>query len=386
VAFLEQEPPTELCFRGARNNRLVRIQKALLCLSSEHAGVVVRCLFVFHMRLFCLLFVVGGLALPVNGQSATPATLVAQAQDLVNSGHLDQALQKLGILAAQLPEPAGVEYLRGMVFYQQGKMAEAAAAFSKEIVQDPKNLDAMQMDGVSLFREGKSSEAIPLLEQAHRSVPNANVDPNYVLGLCYMDTRRYDDARKAFAGQYSFPPDSAPAYLLAARMLMRRDYLPVAEESARKALALNPALPQAHLLLGEIELAHGQSVDAIADLEKERDLNPLDGAVYERLGDAYIHTGNFDLAQQALDRAVLLEPNVNAPFILLGKVLLKQQNSMMAEMYLEHALQIDPKNYMAHYLLGQAYRALGRSDDAAREYKAAEQIQDASTPQLESPH
>ena len=338
------------------------------------------------MRLFCLLFVVGGLALPVCGQSATPATPVGQAQDLVNRGRLDQALQKLDILAAQLPEPAGVEYLRGMVFYQQGKMAEAAAAFSKEIVQDPKNLDAMQMEGVSLFREGKSSEAIPLLEQAHRSVPNANVDPNYVLGLCYMDTRRYDDARKAFAGQYSFPPDSAPAYLLAARMLMRRDYLPVAEESARKALALNPALPQAHLLLGEIELAHGQSVDAIADLEKERDLNPLDGAVYERLGDAYIHTGDFDLAQQALDRAVLLEPNVNAPFILLGKVLLKQQNSMMAEMYLEHALQIDPKNYMAHYLLGQAYRALGRSDDAAREYKAAEQIQDASTPQLESPH
>jgi tetratricopeptide (TPR) repeat protein len=167
---------------------------------------------------------------------------------------------------------------------------------------------------------------------------------------------------------------------------MRREYLPVAEESARKALALNPGLPQTHLLLGEIELARGQSADAISDFEKERDLNPLDGAVYDRLGDAYIHEGDFDHAQQALDRAVLLEPTVNVPFILLGKVLLKQQNSMIAKMYLEHALQMDPKNYMAHYLLGQAYRALGRTDDAAREYKAAEQVQEASTPQLESPH
>jgi tetratricopeptide (TPR) repeat protein len=336
------------------------------------------------MRLLCFFCVVGGLALPACTQSTTSIAPLRRAQDLVDSGHLDQALQNLDTLAAEQPEPAGVEYLRGMVFYQQEKMAEASAAFAKAVAQDPKNLEAMQMEGVSLFRQGKSAEAVPLLEQAHRSVANANVDPNYVLGLCYLDTRRYDDARRAFAGQYGFPPDSAPSYLLAARMLLRRDYLPIAEESARKALALNPGLPQAHLLLGEIALAQGQSANAIADFEQERDLNPLDGAVYERLGDAYIRAGNFDRAQQALDRAVLLEPTVNIPFILLGKVLLKQHNSSMAKMYLEHALQVDPRNYMAHYLLGQAYRALGRTDDATREYRAAEQIQAASAPHFES--
>jgi tetratricopeptide (TPR) repeat protein len=337
------------------------------------------------MRLLCLFCIFGGLALPVRCQSPAPVEPLREAQELVDHGRLDQALQKLDVLTTEQPEPADVEYLRGMVFYQQNKMAEAAAAFAKAVTQDPKNLDATQMEGVSFFRAGKSADAIPLLEQAHRSIASANVDPNYVLGLCYMDTRRYDDARKAFSGQYGFAPESAPAYLLVARMLLRRDYLPVAEESARKALALNPSIPQAHLLLAEIALAHGQSADAIAELGKERDLNPLDGAVYERLGDAYIHTGDFDRAQQALDRAVMLEPNTNAPYILLGKVLLKQQNSMMAKMYLEHALQIDPKNYMAHYLLGQAYRALGRTEDAAREYKSAEQIQEATAPHLESP-
>ncbi|HMJ21868.1 MAG TPA: tetratricopeptide repeat protein [Terriglobales bacterium] len=308
-----------------------------------------------------------------------------QAEDLVDGGHLDQALQKLDTLAAEQPEPAGVEYLRGMVFYQQGKMVEAGAAFAKAVAQDPKNLQAMQMEGVSLFRVGKPAQAVPLLEQARRSVPNANIDPNYVLGLCYIDTGRYDDARRAFASQYGFAPDSPPSYLLAARMLLRREYLPIAEASARKALTLNPGIPRAHLLLGEIALARGQMANAIADFEQERDLDPLNGAVYERLGDTYIRAGDFDRAQQALDRAVLLEPNVNIPFILLGKVLLKQQNSSMAKMYLEHALQMDPKNYMAHYLLGQAYRALGRTDDAAREYHAAEQIQAASAPHFESP-
>jgi tetratricopeptide (TPR) repeat protein len=336
------------------------------------------------MRLLYICFVAGALALPAGGQLTSVVPPLREAEDLVDTGHLDQSLQKLNTLAAKQPEPAGVEYLRGMVFYQQGKMGEAAAAFAKAVSQDPKNLDAMQMQGVSLFREGKSAEAVPLLEQAHRSIPNANVDPNYVLGLCYIDTGRYDDARKAFAGQYGFAPDSAPAYLLAARMLLRRAYRPIAEQSARKAIALNPNLPQAHFLLGELALAQGQAASAIAEFEKEGDLNPLEGTVYERLGDAYIHTGDFDRARQALNRAVLLESNVNIPFILLGKVLLKQKNSLMAKMYLEHALEMDPRNYMAHYLLAQAYRALGRSDDAEREYRAAEQVQAAKEPHFES--
>jgi tetratricopeptide (TPR) repeat protein len=303
---------------------------------------------------------------------------------MVEGGNFNQALENLDTIAAKQPEPERVEYLRAMAFYQMGKMAEAAVAFGKAANQDPTNLEATQMQGVSLFREGKSAEAVPFLEHARRSVPNANVDPNYVLGLCYIDTGRYDDARKAFAGQYGFAPESAPAYLLAARMLLRRDYRPIAEQSARKAIALNPNLPRAHFLLGELALAQGQAADAITEFQKESDMSPLDGTVYERLGDAYIHIDDFDRAQQALNRAVLLEPNVNIPFILLGKVLLKQKNSLMAKMYLERALEMDPRNYMAHHLLGQTYRALGRSDDAAREFRTAEQVQAAKEPDVES--
>lgn len=330
---------------------------------------------------FCL---VGALASAACGQATIPESLLHQAENLVASGRLDQALQKLDTLAAEHPEPSGVEYLRGMVFYQQGTMTKAAAAFARAVEQDPANLEAMQMEGVSLFRAGRPADAVPLLERANRSVPNANVDPNYVLGLCYIETQRYDDARKAFASQYGFAPDSPPAYLLAARMLLRHDFLPIAEESVRKALVLDPNLPKAHFLLGEVALAQGQLSSAIANFERERDLDPLSGAVYDRLGDAYIRAGDFVRAQQALDRALLLEPTVSVPFILLGKVLLKQQNPLMARMYLEHALQMDPNSYMAHFLLGRAYHSLGRTDDAGREYHAAEQIQAASAPKLES--
>ena len=308
------------------------------------------------------------------------STPLDEARKLADSGQLDSALQSLNTLATSKPQTPGLANLRGMIYYEQGKMPEAANAFAKAVAQNPKDLESMQMEGVSLFREGKPALAIPLLEQAHATVANTRVDPDYVLALCYMDTHRYDDARRTFSAQYGFSPDSAPAYLLAARMFLRRDYLPIAEDSARKALALDPDLPLAHLLLGEVALAAARYDEAIAEFGKEIALNPSDGLSYERLGDAYIRTGDFENASVALNKAVLLEPGTSGPFILLGKTLLKQKNPLMAQVYLERAARMDPTNYMAHSLLGQTYRVLGRSDDATRESQKAEQLQATDTP------
>src|SRR5450631_1112894 len=115
----------------------------------------------------------------------------------------------------------------------------------------------------------------------------------------------------------------------------------------------------------------------------ERDLNPMFGTVYDRLGDAYIRTGDYVNAQKALDRAVLLEPTLNIPYILLGKVLLEQNDPLMATMYLKHAIEIDTKNSMAHALLGQDYRTLGRVDDAVAELRTAAKLQETEVPAVE---
>src|SRR3954451_10726216 len=165
----------------------------------------------------------------------SPAASTAAAQKLVQEGRSAEALHVLETLAAQTPEPAGVEKLRGLALYQQNKLAEAATAFAGAAKQDPNDIEAAQMQGVTLFRMGRPADAVPLLERSReQKVAAANVDGNYVLGLCYMDTRRYDDARKAFAAQYGFPADGAEAYLLSARLLFRREYLPAAITSAQK--------------------------------------------------------------------------------------------------------------------------------------------------------
>jgi predicted Zn-dependent protease len=209
--------------------------------------------------------------------------------------------------------------------------------------------------------------------------------PIYVLALCYIDTRRYDDARHAFARQYGFAPDSASAHLLAARMLLRRSYVPIAHDEATKALALDPSLPLAHLLLGEVALAGEHLDEAVAEFTAERDRNPLEGSAYERLGDAYIHKAEYVTAQKNLERAILLEPNSTGPYILLGKAFLKQGVSASAVGYLERARAMDGSNYMTHSLLGQAYRMQGRVDAARKETQLSQTLQADHTPVIEAP-
>jgi hypothetical protein len=46
---------------------------------------------------------------------------------------------------------------------------------------------------------------------------------------------------------------------------------------------------------------------------------------------------------------------------------------------------MDPGNYMTHGLLGQAYRAMGRTADASRETETAEKLQATGTPTLQTP-
>ena len=192
------------------------------------------------------------------------------AKDLAGKGRLDLAMAQLDQLAARSPEPAGVERLRGIIFYQRGRFPDAIAAFAKAAEQDPNDHESVEMQGVSLFRLGRIQEALPLLEKARTGVQATNVDPNYVLALCYADMQRYDDARRAFASQYGFEPESAEAHLVTGRLFLRRELRDQAGGEATKALAVNPSIPLAHELLGEVALAGGDALGAIREFEAER--------------------------------------------------------------------------------------------------------------------
>ncbi len=360
-----------------------------------------RCKVVFAFGWYWMVGVAVAPGQQVGGKTASTSLAVAAGdvevvrglRKLIDTGHADEALKQSAGMRAQQGMPveirAALSRIDGLAYYSLGKLKSADGAFAEALKDRPDDVESAEMRGLTLVRLGRPAEAIPLLEgmRGHGDGGGARkADPNYVLALCYIDVRRYDDARHAFAAQFGMAPDGAPAYLLAARMLLRREYLPVAEDFARKAIAIQPGLPLAHALLGEIQLAGNHLDEAITEFEKERVANPLEPSIYDRLGDAYGRAARYDEAQRSLQEAVLLEPNATGPYILLGKTMLKRGDAVGAATYLERAVKMDSENYMAHSLLGQAYRMMGRKDEASRETATAQRLQTASEPKLESLH
>lgn len=281
-------------------------------------------------------------------------------------------LEKLAPAGSE--SPPGVQHELGIAYYRTGKLLSAEKAFAQAMAQDPKDMESVQMRGLTLYRLGRPADAIPFLERVREWTPNANADANYVLGLCYLNSQRFDDARTAFANQFGVPANSGAAYLLMARMLMTANLPEAAADAAKKSLELTPNIALAHFLLGEVYLFKSDVEHAQSEFEQERQINPANAAVYDRLGDVYTRSGKYQQAQEALAKAISLDTSSTGPFIQMGKVLLKRNDPQTSLLYLQHAEKMDPSNYITHTLLGQAYRSMGREDDAKREIDIASKI------------
>jgi len=310
---------------------------------------------------------------PQAQQSAVPD--FSNARKLVQQGKTDEAIAELHAIEAKNPSAKGVAFEIGAAYYKKSDYPKAIEYLKKASVDDAGNNEATQLLGLSYYLSGRTAEAIPLLEKVQGWYPRANVDVTYILGICYIQSRNYDQARKSFGKMFEVPEDSAAAYLFTARMLLRQDYDPIAEDYARKAATLDPKLPLVHFLLGELYIYKAQYPEAIAEFQKEMEINPANAATYYKLADAYSRVQKFDEAERLLQRSIWLDATTTGPFILMGKVLQKKGELELAARALQRAASMDPNNSMTHHLLGQTYKEMGRREEAEAELKLAEQLQ-----------
>lgn len=289
----------------------------------------------------------------------------------MQQGKTDEAIASL---EAHVPSTKGLALELGTAYYKKSDFPKAIEYLKKATAEDPANREAVQLLGMSYYAGGHPADAIPLLEKVQGWIARANVDGYYILGTCYIQTRNYDQARQSFAKMFDVPGDSAAAYLFTARMLLRQEYDPIAEEYAQKAVSLDPKLPLAHYLLGELYMYKSRMPESIAEFERELTINPAHAATYYKLADAYSRVQKYDDAQRLLQRSIRLDATSSVPFILMGKVLEKKGDYDLAVLSLKHAVTMEPNNPTTHYLLGEAYRDMGNKESAEVEMKRSQEL------------
>jgi tetratricopeptide (TPR) repeat protein len=264
----------------------------------------------------------------------------------------------------------GATHQAALAAYKRHKFAEAVTQFTEALKsEEPGSLEygeSVLLLGQSLYLQSKYAESIPWLEKA-TAAKGTTPEAAYMLGNALILTQQSEKAVKAFAQLFQVGADSAAAHLTTAQMLMHQDLSTEAAVQAKRALEIDPKIPGAYFILGEVAIYQADIEGAVADLQKEIKINPTFAMAHYRLGDAYTREERWGEAQGPLERSVWLNPNYSGPYILLGKVYLKQKQLANAEGVLRHALLLDPQNPTAHYILGQALMQDGKTEDGKKE-------------------
>lgn len=328
------------------------------------------------MRCLLLLLLASSLAVAQDAQS--PDAELAAAHTLIQQGRLDDAIAKLTALRQKTPRPE-IDRELGIVYYRKGDLLRATNFLQEAFTRKPDDTDVAQLLGLAYYLTGRPAAAIPPLEKLRATDPHAGIDAGYVLSLCYALNREFDKARAAFAALYDLPPESAGAHVILAAMLVRQGLDPIAEQEAKTALTLNANIPNAHYVLGQVAMYRADYEKALSEFQQEIRLNPASAPTRSKAADAQSHLAHPAEAETEAERSIWLDSTASEPLIVLGRTLQSQGRNEQAERALLRALALDPNNYTAHFLLGQIYRQLGKTEMADREFKLAAQIQQAQT-------
>jgi len=325
----------------------------------------------------------GALVLPGVAQTQRDLSIKAdtntteKAESLLSSGKIDEAITVLLTIPKSVSNESQISHLLGLAYYQKADYERSAEQLSiavKRTTADSRQYrQDIQMLALSHYLLGHIKEAIPYLEQVKSWAPD-NVEMAYTLGISYIQIHDPDKARASFARMFSVSPTSASAYLINAQMMIRQQFEEFAVKELQKALELDPKLPQANFLLGEMAIYHANLDQGIEFLQKEIAINPGFAMAHYMLGEAYTRQLEWDAAIAPLQKSIWLNPFFSGPYIVLGKVYLKKGELGNAEGMLRRALKMDPNNFSGHHLLAQVLQQANKLEDAKKEFELANQL------------
>ena len=119
----------------------------------------------------------------------------------------------------------------------------------------------------------------------------------------------------------------------------------------------------------------GQLDEAIAEFQKELEIQPESVEAQNNLGSALEQRGAFDDAVVCFRRAIQLDPHRTKLHYNLATVFLKQGQFDQAIPYLEKELQINPASAEAHNDLGIALSQKGQIEEAIGQWQKTLELQ-----------
>jgi len=303
-----------------------------------------------------------------------------------------------------------------MQFISAGKFGDAEALCGEILEKQPNNAEALHTLGLTHYMTRRYDQAI---EHMSRAVQFDDSNPQFFcnLGESFRRAKKPDEAIEMFEKALALKPEYLLAHLGTANSLRDLGKRTEAIARYRLTLALNPSFAEAYFYLGSMFLEQDRKADAIALLRKAMALKPSYREARIALANALDNDGQIEEAKEAYRQLIKENKNFAGAYNNLANILKSQGEMDEAISLYEEALKINPSNVQAHYnlsrtrkaksdhkeiarlesmleapdlpkpekvnihfSLGKIYDDLGRHDDAFKQYKEGNSLDERASP------
>jgi TolB-like protein/tetratricopeptide (TPR) repeat protein len=139
-----------------------------------------------------------------------------------------------------------------------------------------------------------------------------------------------------------------------------------AEEKFREAIDINPSYAPAHHFYADYLKAMGRFEEALAEIERAQELDPLSLAINTGVGHVLYLSRQYDRAIQQYRKAVDLDPGFMATHLWFGRPYLEKGMYDEAISELETAVRLSGESTLALAMLGHGLASAGRKEEASK--------------------
>ncbi len=352
---------------------------------------------------------------PATGQAragavpAEAAAIAARALDLQKQGKLEEAAAEYRRFLTLVPSSWEARSNLGVVYAQLGRYDEAADEYRQALASKPPAaaLGAIRYNlAVALYQAGRMRDSATELEAVLRAQPEhakapllladcrlqlgewkrviAILDPLlekdpenaailYMIGTALMRDRQYERGQRVL-DRILRKGDSAEAHLVLAIASREAKDDISAEKELRKALALDPSLPTANAVLGEVLVKMGDAPGAIEALRRELAINPNHFDSHLLLALLLRQDSKNEESAEHVRKALALRPDDPGARYQLALVQMAENQLAAARQTLEPLVRDEPSFTEAHVSLATVYYRLGRREDGSREQQIVQRL------------
>lgn len=219
---------------------------------------------------------------------------------LLYTGQPEEAVRKLGAMAAESPREPSLLFLLAVGYRKTGEPEKARRSLD-ELLRSAVPAQAQFLAGKARYGAEDFDSALAAFRAAREADP-ALPGIDREIGKTHISRRENEAAEQSLREALRHDPMDAEAAYFLGSMLVQLDRTEEAEPHLRQAVRARPGFWGAHYYLGRARLKDGDTDLAIEHLEQAARLNPDEASIFYQLARAYQTAGRDEESRKALAR------------------------------------------------------------------------------------